>query len=202
MKYLLSVVAFVCAVTLLFVPAFAQETADGSARNYEEELFAAIERWDELERQYDEQLTAQQRYVARFKFTDAIQCASEGNFAMIDAIGSCASLDDFVALLNNGVIAPDTPCVPEDEIIESVYAIMEAAGYERPELIFVLHLDSGEGDSWYVDCGHFESRAYENGDEEVEPVTAYKLVLEGEAHRLTLFAETDSIVDGTISVQY
>lgn len=203
MKYFLNMVAFVCTIMLLLVPAFAEKATDGSARDYETELFVAIERWDELEQQYDEQLTAQQRFVARYKFTDAIQNAREGNFAMIDAIGKCASLDDFIALINNGVISPNNPCVPEDEIIEYVYGIMEAAGYERPELIFVLHLDSGiRGDAWYVDCGHFETRTYENGDEEVEPFVSYKLVLEGEDHRLALFAKTDIIDDDVISIQY
>ena len=203
MKHFLKMISFVCAITLLFVPAFAEEAADGSARDYETELFAAIERWHELERQYDEHLTAQQRFVARFMFTDAIQNAREGNFAMIDAINKCASLDDFIALLHNGVISPNNPCVPEDEIIEYVYGVMEAAGYERPELIFVLHLDCGiRGDAWYVDCGHFETRTYENGDEEVEPFIMYKLVLEGEEHRLALFAKTDIIVDDVISIRY
>ena len=44
MKHFLNMVAFVCAIMLLLVPAFAEEAADGSARDYETELSAAIER--------------------------------------------------------------------------------------------------------------------------------------------------------------
>ncbi len=204
MKHFLSLVAFISGIALLFVPAFAEEAADESRQDYETAMFAAIEHWDELEKQYDEQLTVQQRFIARYRFTDAIQYAREDNYAMIDAINACDSLDDFVAILNNGVIDPNTPCVPEDEIIEYVFTIMEAAGYERPELIFALHLNSTHGGhSWHVECGYMGLRTYENGDEFVEPFIEYKLELAGEDHRLTMFADTDIIIDdSTIHVQY
>ena len=110
--------------------------------------------------------------------------------------------ESFIALLNNGVIDPNNPCVPEDEILASIDAILKAAGYE-PEIIFVLHLNSSNtGDSWQVECGKMGIRTYENSDEMVEPFIEYKLTLEGEDHHLTLFVDTDLITDSVVTVRF
>lgn len=189
MKRLISLIALFLCTTLLALP--------GLAEDYETAMFNAIEHWDALAQQYENQLIEEQCFVASF-FTDAIQYACEDNYAMIDAINACDSLDDFVALLNNGVIDPNSPCVPEDDILASVYAVLDAAGYERPSGIFVLHLTSAGIDHWYVQCGSRTIRTYDNGDELLESVVAYKLVFSGENHQLTIFADTSII--GEISL--
>lgn len=193
MKRLISLIALFLCTTLLALPVLAED--------YETAMFNAIEHWDALAQQYENQLTEEQRFVASF-FTDAIQYAREDNYAMIDAINACDSLDDFIALLNNGVIDPNSPCVPEDDILASVYAVLDAAGYERPSGIFVLHLTSAGIDHWYVQCGSRTIRTYDNGDELLESVVAYKLVFSGENHQLTMFADTSIIEDDMISVMY
>lgn len=202
-KILLITFVLVYCMLLLFSSASAEERSNKPHMDYESAMWAAVYHWDGLERKYDDQLTNQQRFVARYYFTDAIQYAREGNWAMIDAINACDSLDDFVAILNNGVIDPNNPCVPEPEIIEHIYAILKAAGYQQPECIYVLHINSdNHGHSWHVQCGYLGLRSYENGDEFVEPFIEYKLVLEGEDHCLTMFADTAIIVDDVISIQY
>ncbi len=199
MRNLLRFFVLICSVVLLCAPAFAED----DNLDYEAALSAAIERWDELLNEYDGQLTEQERFIAANRFTDTIQYAREGNFAMINAISASGSLEDFLALLNHGVIDPNNPCVPEDEIIEYVNAILKTVGYEQPELMFVLHLNSAAaGDSWYVECGRMENHAYENGDRLTEPLIELKMTLEGEDHRLTLFVDTSLIDDDMISVRF
>lgn len=201
MRNLLRFFVLICSVVLLCAPALAED--DSSRLDYEAALSAAIERWDELLNEYDGQLTEQERFIAANRFTDAIQYAREDHFAMINAISASGSLEDFIALLNHGVIDPNNPCVPEDEIIEYVNAILKTAGYEQPQLMFVLHLNSAAaGDSWYVECGRMESHAYENGDSLTEPLIELKMTLEGEEHRLTLFVDTNLIDDDMISVRF
>lgn len=198
MKKFFHLCTLVLCVMLIFVSACAEGGNTVSRLEYEKALSAAIAHWDELEEQYDELLTDQQRFVARYKFTDAIQFAREGNYAMIDAINACASFDDFVAILNGGVIDPNNPCVPEDEIIEQIRAIMKAAGYDQPECIFVIHhYTDYRGHYWYVECGYIGLRTYENGDELVEPIIEHQMMLEGEKPCVTMFADTD-IIDGDV----
>lgn len=203
MKKFFRFCTLVFCVMLVFVSACAEGGDTASRLEYEKALLAAIAHWDELEQQYDELLTNQQRFVARYKFTDAIQFAREGNYAMINAINACASLEDFVAILNGGVIDPNNPCVPEDKIIEQIHAVMKAAGYDLPECIFAIHhYSDARGHYWYVECGTIGLRTYENGDEFIEPIIEHKMMLEGENHCVTMFADTDIIDDDVIRIRY
>lgn len=198
-KHLRLFSAIVC-VLLVFASACAEGSNSEASRDYETAMFAAIDRWDEMKHQYDALMTEQQRFVC-MNFTDAIQYAREGNFAMIDAINACSSYDDFVALLNGGVIDPNNPCVPEEEIINQIRAIIKEAGYSQPECIYVLHLTTG-GDTWYAECGHRGPWTDPDGDIFIQNIIEYKVELSGENHVLTLFTTPDRIVDSQITVRY
>lgn len=202
-KSLFMMISLVCCALLFFSSAFAEETEAEPSRDYESAMWSAIDYWDLLTERYDDQLTNQQKFVAHYYFTDAIQNAHEGNFAMIDTINACDSLEDYVRILNDGVIYPDTPCVPEPEILKKVSEIFQAAGIQQPEHIFVLHLCSeSRGHAWEISCGHLGLRTYENGDEFIEPFIDYKLTIEGEDQHLVMFADTDIINEGLISIRY
>lgn len=185
-KYFCSIFAVIWLLTSVLSLAWAEESRDEQA----EKMERAQTKWSALEREYEDQLSAPQRFVLHHIF-DAIGYANmEKDQVLLDAIEACDSLEQLIALLGNGVFDSSDPLSNKKAIRDRAEDILKGIGYDIPECVFIQGVSGsyyGPEKHWSVFFGHYEERVYPNGDKMIEPMIDYSFVLYGEELQLVGF---------------